>query len=82
LLTAAQLRAARNLLNWSQDHLSKVTGVSVPTIRRMESDAIGPGKSTHENVEAVRAALEKGGVDFIAENGGGAGLRLKRKAKR
>jgi transcriptional regulator with XRE-family HTH domain len=82
MLTAAQLRAARNLLNWSQDQLAKATGVSVPTIRRMESDAIGPGKSTHENVEAIRAALEKGGIDFIPEDGGGAGLRLRKKAKR
>jgi hypothetical protein len=37
----------------------------------------GTGKSAAENVEAVQRALEDAGVQFIAENGGGAGVRLR-----
>jgi transcriptional regulator with XRE-family HTH domain len=78
-LTAAQLRAARALLDWTQPKLAKAAKLSVPTIRRMESDR-GPSASTDANVEAVRRALEEGGVVFLGPQEsaeGGAGVRLK-----
>jgi len=78
-LTAAQLRAARALLDWTQPKLAEAAKLSVPTIRRMESDR-GPSASTEANVDAVRRALEKGGVLFLGPQEsaeGGAGVRLK-----
>ena len=79
MLTASQLRAARALLGWSQPALARESGVSLPTIVRMESQ-LGPGRSSAANVETVRRALERGGVVFLeAEESGsmGPGVRLK-----
>ena len=79
MLTANQLRAARGLLDWSQGQLAEAAGLSLPTIKRMESDK-GPGKSAAENVEAVRHALQSAGVIFLADGditSGGPGVRLK-----
>ncbi|RLQ87094.1 helix-turn-helix domain-containing protein [Notoacmeibacter ruber] len=75
----AQMRAARALLGWSQTELAEASGLSLPTIKRMEK--IGPRRSGFETVEAVEHALEKGGVQFIAENGGGPGVRLAKSEK-
>ncbi len=75
MLTAGQLRAARGLLNWSQTELAEAADLSLPTIKRMEGP-LGPGKSSAENVDAVRRALEAAGVEFIPGNGGGPGVRL------
>jgi transcriptional regulator with XRE-family HTH domain len=80
LLTAGQIRAARGLLNWSQQQLAEATKLSVQTIKRMEG-ARGPSGSTEANVEAVRRALEGAGVIFLdpkSSKDGGAGVRLKR----
>jgi transcriptional regulator with XRE-family HTH domain len=79
MLTAAQIRAARALLGWSQPALAQASGVSLPTIVRMESQA-GPGRSAAANVDAVQRALEGAGILFIpADEGSGAGpgVRLK-----
>lgn len=76
MISAGQIRAARALLDWSQPGLADRAGVSMGTIRRMEDSAIGPGRSSAENVAAVQKAIEAAGVAFIAENGGGAGVRL------
>lgn len=80
MLTAAQIRAARALLDWTQPDLAHKAGLSLPTIRRMEG-AIGPGRSTAANVDAVTRALEAGGVVFLepkSNKDGGAGVRLKK----
>lgn len=77
-LTSEQIRAARALLDWSQAVLAEKTKLSVLTIRRMEGER-GPERSTEANVEAVRRALEKGGVIFTDKDAhGGAGVRLKK----
>ncbi len=79
MLTAAQIRAARALLSWSQPALAKASRVSLPTIVRMES-AVGPGRSSAANVEAVQRALENAGVMFLEADDAGAvgpGVRLK-----
>ncbi|WP_229754922.1 helix-turn-helix domain-containing protein [Mameliella alba] len=70
------MKAARALLRWSQNDLADASGVSIPTIKRLES-ATGPLGGRVDTAEAIRAALETAGVEFIAENGGGAGVRLK-----
>lgn len=73
MILAAQIRAARGILGWSQTALAKKAGLSLPTIKRMEGE-IGPDRSTVENVDAVVAALEGAGVEFT--NGGSPGVRL------
>jgi predicted transcriptional regulator len=79
MLTAAQIRAARALLGWSQPALAKASGVSLPTIVRMEGP-VGPGRSSAANVEAIQRAMETAGVLFLEADGTGAagpGVRLK-----
>jgi transcriptional regulator with XRE-family HTH domain len=73
-ITAPQLRAARALLGWSQDDLADNSGVSKPTIGRLEMGrvAIGGYAGTHEKL--VRA-LAAAGVEFT--NGSQPGVRLK-----
>lgn len=72
-----QVKAARALLRWSQNDLAEASGVSSPTIKRLEAKA-GPLGGRSDTAAAIRTALEQAGVEFIAENGGGAGVRLKK----
>lgn len=74
-MNAEQMRAARALLRWAQNDLAERSGVSVPTIKRLENMA-GELSGHASTIRALRAALEAAGVDFIPENGGGAGVRL------
>lgn len=75
-LTSAQIRAARALLRWSAEDLARASAVGVATVRRAE---LAPNETsmTTPNDMAVRLALEGAGVGFIAENGGGPGVRLR-----
>ena len=81
MLSSAQLKAARALLGWDQRQLADASGVSLPTVRRME----GSEHNVRGNVDTlvkVVDALERGGVALIAEGAvsddGGRGVRLKR----
>jgi len=76
-MTGAQCRIARAALGWNAQTLATKAGVGHNTVNRFESGAHQPRGVT---LEALRGALELAGVEFIAENGGGAGVRL-RKAK-
>jgi predicted transcriptional regulator len=78
MITPAQCRAARGLIDWSQMELAEHAGVGIVTIRQLEAGTHTPRRATFD---VVRRALEAGGVEFVAENGGGAGVRL-RKAQR
>ena len=80
LITIEQLRGARGLLGWSQTELAERAGLSLPTIKRVESGR-GPRVSDDARVR-LRSALESGGVEFIDENGGGPGVRLRHRPKR
>src|SRR5450830_190434 len=76
-LTSAKLRAARSLIRWSAEDLARETALSVATIRRAElSDS--ETSMTAANDLAVRRALEMAGVEFIDENGGRPGVRLRK----
>src|SRR5690349_17960615 len=76
-LTSAQIRAARALIRWTAEDLSLHSAVSLRTIRRAEL-AEGDTSMTTANDLAVRRALEIAGVEFIEENGGGRGVRLRK----
>ena len=79
-LTSAQIRAARSLIRWSAEDLAARSSLSVATIRRAElTDA--DTSMTAANDLAVRRALETAGVEFIDENGGGPGVRLRKSGK-
>jgi predicted transcriptional regulator len=73
-----QVKAARALLAWSQEDLAVASGVSLPTIWRLEA-ADGDLGGRQSTVDAIKAALEAAGVEFLDENGGGPGVRLKPK---
>ena len=75
MLSSSQIRAARALLRWSAKKLSEESGVSHPTIQRMEASDGVPG-GLAKNLDAIQRTLEKAGIEFIDENGGGAGVRL------
>ena len=76
-ITSAQIRAARALLRWSAVDLAQDASVGVNTIRRAEVAENGTSL-TVANELAIRRALEAAGVEFIDENGGGPGVRLRK----
>jgi hypothetical protein len=80
-LTSAQIRAARALLRWSADDLARHSLLSVATIRRAELTE-DETSMTPANDSAVRRALEAAGVEFIEENGGGPGVRLRKRQRK
>ena len=79
-LTSAQIRAARALLRWSAEDLARASTLGVTTIRRAEL-AERETSMTTVNDSAVRRTLEAAGVEFIDENGGGPGVRLKKRTR-
>lgn len=80
MIAAAQLRGARALLGIDQRELAKMSGLSMPTIQRMEAskDII---RGNVDSLMKLIAALDGAGIEFIAEGaasqGGGRGVRLK-----
>jgi transcriptional regulator with XRE-family HTH domain len=74
-VTSAQMRAGRGLLNWSVRTLAEKSGIHRNTITNFETGRSG---GDPETLKALRMALEAAGVEFIAENGGGPGVRLKK----
>jgi hypothetical protein len=75
-LTSAQIRAARALIRWSAEDLANASSVGVTTIRRAELTS-DETSMTAANDQAIRRALEVAGIEFIDENGGGPGVRLR-----
>jgi transcriptional regulator with XRE-family HTH domain len=79
LMKIEQMRAARGLLGWSQSDLAQRAELSLPTVKRLEG-GFGPRVSDDARAKLKRA-LEAAGVEFIDENGGGPGVRLRKPAK-
>ncbi len=82
MITALQMRAARALAGLDQKRLAELSGLSLPTIQRMEASD-GVVRSNVDSLMKLIAALDAAGVDLIAENAvsttGGRGVRLKPK---
>ena|SRR5579862_3836715 len=81
LVTTAQVKAARALLGWSQSDLARRSGVSEPTIARLEA-LKGEFGGRVGTAKRIRTALETAGVEFIEENGGGLGVRLRKRQQK
>ena len=80
MLTSEQIRAARAMLRIEQADLAAAARISIETVKRIERRP-GPISTLVATHDAIRAALESAGVEFIAENGGGAGVRLRKRAQ-
>jgi len=80
MITAAQLRASRALLGLDQRKLAELSGLSLPTIQRMEASE-GVIRGNVDSLMKLVAALDLAGIELISENavssGGGRGVRLK-----
>ena len=80
MITAAQLRASRALLGLEQRRLAELSGLSVPTIQRMEASQ-GVIRGNVDSLMKLTAALDAAGIELIADGAvstdGGRGLRLK-----
>ena len=74
VLTAGQIRGARGFVGWSARELAEAAKLGLSTVQRAEAG----GGITAANMSAVRAALEAAGIEFIPENGGGAGVRMRK----
>lgn len=76
MMSPAQCRAARALLSWTQGHLAEVAGLGVSTVAdfELERREVSPGAA-----QAIKEALERGGIIFVEENGQGEGVRRRKK---
>lgn len=76
MISAAQCRAARAILDWSRETLASASAIHLRTIVDFEREARLPRATT---LDALQAALEDAGVAFLVDNGKGAGLRFKQR---
>jgi predicted transcriptional regulator len=76
MITRAQCRAARALLEWNQQDLARQASVGIVTVHQCESGVSQPRRAT---LDVIRRAFESAGVEFIEENGGGPGVRLRKR---
>ena len=74
-LMSSQCRMARAALDWTAAQLAEQAGVGVTTVIRFEGGQTTPNRAT---LSALQRALEAAGVEFISENGSGAGVRLRK----
>jgi len=83
MMTAAQMRAGRALLGIDQRQLAEMSGVSLPTIQRMEASE-GNVRGVVDTLTRVIEAFQRAGIELIGENaasqGGGRGVRFTRPA--
>ena len=81
MLSSDQIRGARAILRLSQADLAKAASLSLETIKRLEAMQ-EELKVRLDTLTRIKEALERAGVEFISENGGGAGVRLTKRGKR
>lgn len=75
MLSSAQCRGARGLLDWSRKHLARVTHIDVGAILEFEADEGNLSATAHDTLQK---AFEEAGIILIPENGDGAGVRLRK----
>ena len=78
-VTSAQLRMARAALSWTVRDLAQATGFHRNTITNIE---IGRYAGDPKTLDTIETVLRKAGVEFLDENGGGPGVRLKKSHKK
>ena len=76
MISGAQLRAARGLLDWSQPQLAYAAGLSISTVKRAERD-LGAGLSSNAYCKIESALMRAGIVFLMHDRGGGPGVRLR-----
>lgn len=77
MITSAQIRAARGLLNWSRKDLAEKSGVSFASMMRLESFD-GVPSSNVKTLEALKKAFEDAGVEFTGAPDSQAGVRWRK----
>ena len=77
-MTPGQARAARALLKLGVREVAAMAKVTPNTVSRVEQETLGPRGPQPVTIEAIKRAYESSGVEFIPENGGGAGVRLRK----
>ena len=75
MITPAQCRAARGLLDWTQQELADQAQVGVVTVRQLEAGGGTPRRAT---LNVIQRAFESAGVELINDSDGGPGVRLRR----
>jgi transcriptional regulator with XRE-family HTH domain len=75
MITSAQIRAARGMLDWSRKDLAQASGLSFASMMRLESFN-GIPSSNFKTLEAIRLAFERAGIEFIGSPEDGPGVRL------
>jgi DNA-binding XRE family transcriptional regulator len=78
-VTSAQVRMARAALDWTVRDLAQASGLHRNTINNIE---VGRYAGEAKTLEIIELTLRKAGVEFIDENGGGPGVRLRKPAPR
>ena len=76
MITSAQIRAARALVDWSRERLAKESGVGASALMRLES-ANGIPSGNIKTFDAVQKTFENAGIEFIGTPEKGAGVRWK-----
>ena len=76
-MNAIQVRMARAAVGWGVRELAKEAGVTANTVTRIENGA----DAKQSTMDRLQRALEAAGVEFIVENGGGPGVRLRKRQK-
>jgi transcriptional regulator with XRE-family HTH domain len=77
-MKAIQLRMARAAIGWGVRELGKKAGVAANTVTRIENGA----DAKQSTMDKLQRILEAAGIEFIEENGGGPGVRLRRRVKK
>jgi predicted transcriptional regulator len=77
-MTPVQIRMARAALGFGVRDLAEKAGVTANTITRIENGA----DAKQSTIDAIRTALERAGVEFLDEDGGGPGVRLRKARKK
>jgi transcriptional regulator with XRE-family HTH domain len=77
-VTSAQVRMARAALNWTVRQLAEATGLHRNTITNIE---VGRYVGDEKSLKVIQTVLSRAGVEFIDEDGGGPGVRLRKTKK-